>query len=188
MVISGNQLEYDQRYYYRGRRFGINCSTIQFLIHFFPKKKNNLILVIRSYEVSMESMSRLNRNAARLMHKYGAHGATDITGFGIMGHSTNLVKNQKANVNFEIHTLPIIKKMKEIDEKVQIFSLMKGYSSETSGGLFIGLPAEKAEAFCQELQQLDGQPAWIIGRVLKSDQNRSHNHSYIIENPILIEV
>jgi len=144
--------------------------------------------VIRSYEVSMESMSRLNRNAARLMHKYGVHGATDITGFGIMGHSTNLVKNQKASVNFEIHTLPIIKKMKEIDEKVQIFSLMKGYSSETSGGLFIGLPAEKAEAFCQELQQLDGQPAWIVGRVLKSDQNRSHNHSYIIENPILIEV
>lgn len=144
--------------------------------------------VIRSYEVAMKSMARLNRNGARLMHKYGAHGATDVTGFGIMGHSNNLSKNQQASIRFEIHTLPIIKDMKKVDEKVQIFSLMKGYSAETSGGLFIGLPADKAEAFCQELEELDGHPAWIVGRVLKSDKDRSHNSSYIVDNPTVIEV
>lgn len=38
-------------------------------------------------DVACESMSRLNRNAAKLMHKYDAHGATDVTGFGIIGHA-----------------------------------------------------------------------------------------------------
>ena len=38
----------------------------------------------------MESMATLNMNAAKLMKKYKSHGATDITGFGILGHSQNL--------------------------------------------------------------------------------------------------
>ncbi len=36
--------------------------------------------VRKSYQRAMDSMARLNRTAARLMHKYNAHGATDITG------------------------------------------------------------------------------------------------------------
>jgi selenide,water dikinase len=143
----------------------------------------------RAYEIAMESMSRLNRNGARLMQKYGAHGATDITGFGIMGHAANLAKNQKVAVHFEIHTLPIIRSMKIVDEKVQIFSLLKGYSSETSGGLFIGLPAHKAQAFCDELQQLDGHPSWIVGRVVKSDHaDPAMNQARIIDNPTILEI
>jgi selenide,water dikinase len=47
----------------------------------------------RAYNVAMESMARLNRNAAKLMHKYGAHAATDVTGFGILGHGRNLAAN-----------------------------------------------------------------------------------------------
>lgn len=35
-----------------------------------------------------------------------AHGATDVTGFGILGHATNLVKTQTSSVSFKIHTLP----------------------------------------------------------------------------------
>ena len=49
--------------------------------------------------------------AARLMHKYNAHGATDITGFGLLGHAQNLARNQKSEVSFVIHNLPIIAKM-----------------------------------------------------------------------------
>ena len=36
----------------------------------------------------------------------GAHGATDVTGFGILGHARNLAGSQKAAVSFKIHTLP----------------------------------------------------------------------------------
>lgn len=37
-------------------------------------------LVRKGYERAMDSMVRLNRTAAMLMHKYNAHGATDVTG------------------------------------------------------------------------------------------------------------
>lgn len=36
-----------------------------------------------AYYLSMQSMATLNKNAAELMFKYKAHGATDVTGFGI---------------------------------------------------------------------------------------------------------
>ena len=41
------------------------------------------------------------------MYMYaGAHGATDVTGFGLLGHAQNLASAQKAAVSFKIHTLP----------------------------------------------------------------------------------
>jgi len=148
---------------------------------------------IRAYEVAMDSMSRLNKNAAKLMHKYGAHGATDVTGFGILGHGANLASNQKLNLRFIIDTLPIVRSMKEIDTKLNMFSLMNGYSAETSGGLFICLPSDKAIAFCKELEELDGSPAWIIGRVEGIDnplnkESKDINKCVIVENPTIIEV
>lgn len=42
------------------------------------------------YALACASMRRLNRTAASLMHTYNAHGATDVTGFGILGHARNL--------------------------------------------------------------------------------------------------
>lgn len=36
----------------------------------------------------------------------GVHAATDVTGFGILGHASNLAKAQKADVAFKIHSLP----------------------------------------------------------------------------------
>ncbi len=43
--------------------------------------------VMRAYHVAMNSMRRLNKNAALLMHKYKAHAATDVTGtFSPLGH------------------------------------------------------------------------------------------------------
>jgi selenide,water dikinase len=52
----------------------------------------------RAYRVAMASMSRLNKIGAKLMHKYGAHAATDVTGFGLLGHGKNLARNQKQAV------------------------------------------------------------------------------------------
>jgi len=51
--------------------------------------------IYTAYQTSVKSMTRLNKNSAKLMHKYKAHGATDITGFGLVGHSTNLAKKPK---------------------------------------------------------------------------------------------
>jgi len=74
--------------------------------------------VKRAYNVSIASMARLNRTGAKLMHKYGAHAATDVTGFGILGHADNLAKNQTAEVSFALHTLPIIQGMVGVNKVV----------------------------------------------------------------------
>ena len=85
-------------------------------------------------------MARLNRNAAYLMHKYEAHAATDVTGFGILGHARNLASNQKAEVAFVIHTLPILANMVKVYEACGVnFKLLDGFSAETSGELFFPL-------------------------------------------------
>ena len=72
------------------------------------------------------------------MSQYGAHGATDVTGFGILGHAENLAKIQQNEVNFAIHNLPIIAKMQYISKGCSgMFKLLQGYSAETSGELSI---------------------------------------------------
>uniref|UniRef100_A0A5S6QRM8 PurM-like C-terminal domain-containing protein n=1 Tax=Trichuris muris TaxID=70415 RepID=A0A5S6QRM8_TRIMR len=119
------------------------------------------------YRLAAESMARLNRNAAMLMHKYGARAATDVTGFGILGHAENLAKVQKAEVSFCIHTLPVFHGIATAAEAAGFRRLLKGTSPETSGGLLIALPQDAASEFCEEIEQLDGQPAWIIGTVEK---------------------
>jgi len=131
-----------------------------------------------AYNTAVNSMLRPNRNAAKLMHLYGAHAATDITGFGLIGHARNLAKNQKSAVHFEFHTLPIIKKMDEVDRLIT-FNLLEGRSSETSGGLLIAIPAEKAVEFCRHLEELDGHPAWIVGHVVPA-KDPAENSAFIL--------
>lgn len=144
--------------------------------------------VLTAFKASEASMSRLNKTAAKLMHRYAARAATDVTGFGILGHASNLASNQKEDVWFEIHTLPVIRKMREADEAVKnMFQLLKGLSAETSGGLLVCLPEGNAEDFCREMQSLDGCPAWIVGRVKKGEEGKSRA-AQIIQDPKVIEV
>ncbi len=135
-----------------------------------------------AYRAAMASMARLNRTGARLMRKYGAHAATDVTGFGIMGHAKNLAASQDASVTLELDTLPLIAGMRIVND-VSSFPLLAGYSAETSGGLLVALPSEKAAGFCDEIQQIDGQPAWVIGRVVAGERTAK-----LADQPRIIEV
>lgn len=125
---------------------------------------------MRAYHMASASMSRLNRTGARLMHKHGAHAATDVTGFGILGHANNLASNQQAEVSLRIHTLPVIRGMVAIDKLFPYFKLTQGLSAETSGGLLICMPKDKAELYCKEIEELEGLPAWIVGDVVKGNR------------------
>lgn len=118
------------------------------------------------------SMARLNRHGGSLMVKHNAHAGTDVTGFGILGHAQNLMDNQAAPVGMEIHTLPCIANTVKVEKSgVLDFRLIKGYSAETSGGLMICMPENDALEYCKELEELDGEPSWIIGKVV-ADANR----------------
>ena len=47
---------------------------------------------LKAFQRATSSMARINRIGARLMKKHGAHCATDVTGYGILGHATNMAK------------------------------------------------------------------------------------------------
>ena len=75
--------------------------------------------------------------AAMVMHIYNAHGATDVTGFGLLGHAQTLAKHQKNEVSFVIHNLPVIAKMAAVAKACgNMFQLLQGHSAETSGNTF----------------------------------------------------
>ena len=141
--------------------------------------------VKRAYLRAMSSMSRLNRLAALLMHKYNAHAATDVTGFGLLGHAQNLARHQRNEVCFVIHNLPVIAKMALVSKASggNAFGLLQGTSAETSGGLLIALPREQAAAYCKDIQAQEGFQAWIIGIVEKGQRT-----ARIIDKPRIIEV
>ena len=157
-----------------------------------PERWNKIKMVVSreevelGYQEAMFNMATLNRIAAGLMHTFNAHAATDITGFGILGHSQNLAKQQRNEVSFVIHNLPIIAKMAAISKASGRFGLLQGTSAETSGGLLICLPREQAARFCSEIKSPkygEGHQAWIVGIVEKGNRT-----ARIIDKPRVIEV
>lgn len=71
------------------------------------------------------------------MHLFEAHAATDITGYGLIGHAETLIKFQNDSVDFIIDKLPIIKNMLKVDTFLGgKFKLLEGRAIETSGEFF----------------------------------------------------
>lgn len=138
----------------------------------------------RAYLEAQYNMAHLNRKAATLMRHFNARGATDVTGYGILGHAKNLAKFQQNEVKFVIHNLPVIAKMADIAKlSDRLFKLLQGYSAETSGGLLIAFPREQAAAFCRAMEAQDQNPAWIIGVVDNGERT-----ALMSQKPRVIEV
>lgn len=173
-----------------GTQVAVNLHQWMLLDNNWWSKVNHVVTseqAVTAYNTAVASMARLNRNGARLMQKYKAHGATDVTGFGIVGHATNLAANQSSPMNIRLDTLPIIKDMAAIDDIVNMFKLRQGFSAETSGGLLVCLPREQAEQFIAEIQELDKFPAWIIGSVVENTSG-GPNTAFIAENYSILEI
>lgn len=126
---------------------------------------------IATYLAAINSMVSLNRTAAQLMHKHGAHAATDITGFGLRGHAENLMEFQtNSNLSFHIHTLPIIQDVHRFAKILnRTEKLMTGRAVETSGGLLVCLPRVSAEGYCRDFKKESQRDCWIIGEVLEGE-------------------
>jgi selenide,water dikinase len=147
----------------------------------------------RMMHMAVRSMSKLNRFAGRLMTRHNAHAATDVTGFGILGHAQNLMDNQIEECGVELHTLPCIANTLRVNDKILDFKLREGYSAETSGGLLISLTESDALAYCTELRELESAAhqyinedfgPWIIGKVVKNTDRKAA----ITENAVYLEV
>ncbi|GJD11640.1 Selenide, water dikinase [Galdieria sulphuraria] len=123
---------------------------------------------------------------AILMKKYNAHAATDVTGFGILGHAKNLARQQRRHVTFVLECLPCIKGMAKVDGWVRQgdrFQLRRGLSAETSGGLLIAFPVDNVEGFLNEIYLEEGWRSFVVGRVV--DGNRD---AYVKEPIEIIDV
>ncbi len=139
------------------------------------------------YDAACASMAALSIPAARALRAHGAHAATDVTGFGILGHAANLAEHTAAPCRLRLHTLPCFAGAAALDAALgaQGWGLRRGYSAETSGGLLVALPsAAAAQAFCAAL----GGRAWVVGEVLPRLEGASINTAEIAPDVRMLDV
>jgi len=128
------------------------------------------------YQDACISMATLNKTGAAAMQKCNAHAATDITGFGILGHAENLAKAQdNKKLQFVIDKLPILENAVEVDKECGgLFKLLQGFSAETSGGLLVAISEEDSQDFCDFVEEGTNIRPWIIGKVVENgEENRA---------------
>ena len=141
-------------------------------------------------------MATLNKAARDIMVQYDVHSCTDVTGFGLMGHSYEMAQGSNCTLHIQVDKVPYHAEALELAAMGLIpagayrnreyaqagvaaqgkFSLAMEdilYDPQTSGGLLFAIPAEEAEACLAQLKQTIPQAA-IIGYVTEKED------SYII--------
>ncbi len=148
------------------------------------------------YKNSLETMKCLNAKGAELMQKYDILSATDVTGFSLLGHALKMARG--SNVSFEINSryIPILSgayslvdmgcipgacfrnqsytekeiQFNNIDYNIKMIML----DAQTSGGLLISCPEEKANNLLTDLIESVYPDSKIIGRVKDFKSKRIH--------------
>jgi selenide,water dikinase len=138
----------------------------------------------------IDNMVTLNRDASVAMCDARANAATDVTGYGLVGHLVEMAEASKVGIEISLSKIPTHKGAVEILDQgvfepgitmnLNSFSdrVDKGksdsnlvnliFGSETSGGLIIVLPENKLEAFRQKYEN----DSPVIGRV--TAENKGH--------------
>lgn len=60
------------------------------------------------YQAALDTMKQLNRAGAEIMQKYGVRCATDITGFGLLGHAMHIARASNLTLEIETSALPVL--------------------------------------------------------------------------------
>jgi selenide,water dikinase len=148
-------------------------------------------LDLRDLDAAVVSMLRLNQAAARAARAANVRAATDITGFGLLGHASEMVQagqgETPAGYVIEAGSVPILPGARAYAAAGYVArgaSFNPGHfgqhvhfagsvppdlrtllwESETSGGLLLSVPAATVGVFEQACAAA-GQPAWRIGEV-----------------------
>ena len=136
-------------------------------------------------------MAALNREASALMLEAGAHAATDVTGFGLAGHGLGMARASGVSLRVRAASLPVYTRALEMhregiktrgtvanratyeasvrvaagvpDERAALV-----YDPQTSGGLLIALPADRAEPLVRALHERGVAAATVIGEAFES--------------------
>jgi selenide, water dikinase len=133
----------------------------------------------------VEWMSRLNKSASELALEFNLRGATDITGYSLLGHGLEMANASSVSLQIEFEQVPFVSCAKKyagmgtfpggafdnlgyygasvklagnLDEPSQMLL----YDPQTSGGLLLGVPQDKLSAFLKRAEEMS-QPVWVIG-------------------------
>lgn len=136
-------------------------------------------------DAAIASMAALNAGARAAARDLDVHAATDVTGFGLLGHAMEMARASAKALRLDVRSLPLLPGVLDLARK-EIFpgglwnnkdyvgeaaALPGGldpalealmYDPQTSGGLLLALPPEEARVLVSRL----GAPAAVIGTVL----------------------
>jgi selenide,water dikinase len=138
-------------------------------------------------DAAIESMSRLNRDAASIARQAGVGAMTDVTGFGIVGHSFEVATASGVELCLSASALPLLPGAEEYAYRGIISGgelrnrehLVGGvrcapdvtedmehilFDPQTSGGLLISVPSSNVEALEEGFARAE-HPLWRIGHV-----------------------
>lgn len=144
-------------------------------------------------EAALASMALLNRAAAELAVAFAAHACTDITGFGLSGHTLEMAIGSGVAVAVEAARLPLLPGVRLLIDAGVTTGSTKGnraaaeprlrhatplttaldqilHDPQTSGGLLIAVAAAVADELVARLHDAGASAAARIGEVLASDE------------------
>jgi selenide, water dikinase len=136
---------------------------------------------------AVEHMRRLNRTASEILVQHGVRGATDITGFGLLGHGLEMARASGTAFVFNASGLPALEGALDLaragvetggaahnrrfvapslsvagDVPRELVTL--AHDPQTSGGLLAAIPREAVKALHKDLVEA-GVEHWAVGRV-----------------------
>ena len=139
-------------------------------------------------QTAVDTMSTLNDVASKLMIELKIKAATDITGFGLLGHLSEICKASKVTSEIDYNLLPLLPGTLELandgiipggtkrnlsyaesftqfqEDRTDIEKLIAS-DAQTSGGLLISISPEKTESFLQLFNKQSSIKAHKIGKI-----------------------
>jgi selenide, water dikinase len=134
-------------------------------------------------------MKRLNKDAAALAVEFGLRGGTDVTGFSLLGHGSEIAKASGVGLQFFMEKLPFVSCARKYAEMwtfpggasdnclhygprvrfapgISEETRMLLFDPQTSGGLLLAVPQKKLAAFLKRAEQIR-QPVWVVGEAIE---------------------
>ena len=139
-------------------------------------------------EDAVEVASRLNKGARDALREVGVSAATDVTGYGLLGHLSEMLEASGVGAVVRRGEVPVweravplaaegcypggLKSNREyledrvVPEGIDPDDLLPLYDPQTSGGLLVALPAERTPAFLRSLGE-HGASGAMVGEVVE---------------------
>ena len=139
-------------------------------------------------EAAVEVAASLNRGAATAMREVSVSAATDVTGFGFLGHLNEMLEASGVGAVVRRSEIPVWERAVSLaaegcypgglnsnreylgdavrPDGVAIEDLLPLFDPQTSGGLLVAVPKERSAEFVRALKGHDTQAA-VVGEVVE---------------------